>query len=338
MKRNLLLFFLSALTLTTAAITRAEDGVSIGALLPLTGQLAPFGEIVRRGITSAKAKSTTIIFEDDQCLPEKSISAYKHLSSVKKTNLFLGPCCTSAVAAVAPLIKQNKQLAMNFCTGSEEIFERSGGTIFHAQYSAQAEGAFNAQAMWDLGIKKTLIVYQDSEFGRAHEAAFRTKYPGAVVSTLVYSAADREQLKSLILKMRSLDFDAVYVPLVETFLLGFMTEMKKAGFQDKRAFGIYSVQLPDVLEAEGKNSEGIIYSYPEIPTTENAAVYFAKLAAEMLDAEVAKCGVDVECIRTNLRKDYRFDDHNFLMSKLFLKTIRDGQFVDYKGSYHNQKL
>lgn len=331
MKQILLGCFVILLGLISVKTAPADDTVEIGALLPLSGQLSSFGEIVRQGITLANTKSAKILFEDDRCLPEKAVTAYRHLSSVKKINLFLGPCCTSAIAAVAPLIKQNNQLAMNFCTGSEEIFDRVGGSVFHAQYSAQAEGAFNAHAMWDLGIRKPLIVYQDSEFSRAHEKAFRAHYPGTVVSTLIYSNPDRDQLKSLILKMRGLDFDAVYVPLVETFLLGFMTEMKKAGYHDKKAFGIYSVQLPELLEAEGKNSEGVIYSYPDIPTTENAAVYFAKLAAEMLDAEVGKCGKDVECIKSNLRKDYPFDDHNFLKSKLFLKTIKDGQFVKYNG-------
>ena len=311
-----------------ALYAAAEPHIKIGAILPLTGQLASFGEIVRQGIEAAQIKSAQVIYDDDACLPEKAVAAYQHLVSVEHAKLFLGPCCTSAVAALAPLIKKNGHIAMNFCTGSEAVHELAGGRIFHSQYSAQAEAAFNAEAMWKLGVRKPIVLYQESEFGRAHEKAYRKAFPGSIAATLTYSGPDRGQLKSLVLKMRTLDFDGVYVPLVETFLLGFMTEMQRAGIKGKRAFGVYAVQLPAVLEAEGPNAEGILYSYPDIPPGVDAAVYFAKLAAQMLEHAAAKCGEDTECVRKDLLAEYDFDSHHFLTNRLLLKTIKNGAFVE----------
>jgi len=62
--------------------------------------------------------------------------------------------------------------------------------------------------------------------------------------------------------------------------------IQDAGINDKKVFGIYSVQLPALIQSEGRNIDGVIYSYPDIPMNQNAAEYFATLAAKMLDAEV----------------------------------------------------
>jgi ABC-type branched-subunit amino acid transport system substrate-binding protein len=272
-----------------------------------------------------------IIYEDDSCLPQRSVTAHSRLTSVENVKLFLGPCCTTAVAAVAPLLRKNNQIAINFCTGSEGVYDLSGGNIFHSQYSAQAEATFNAHQMWDLGIRRPILVLQESEFGHAHEAAFREAFPNKNVKTFSYSGPDREQMKSLIVKIREQDFDGIYVPLVETFLLGFMTEMNRAGLRGKKVFGIYSVQLPALIEAEGSNIEGVLYSYPDIPTTQNAAEYFATLATQMLEVETRKCGEATECIKKALFKDYNFNSHGFLTNQLLLKTIRNGTFMAYQG-------
>ena len=322
-----LVFFLRLGAVSAAA----DEQARLGAILPLSGELAPFGEVVRKGIVAANTSGESIVFDDDACSPEKAVTAYQQLVNRRNVHFLLGPCCTSAVAAVSPLIRKNGQVAMNFCTGSEDIFAASGENIFHSQYSAQVEAAFNAKAMWDRGVRRPVVLLQESEFGDAHEQAFRRAYPGSEVVTLRYSGADRGQLKSLVLRMKSLNFDAVYVPLVETFLLGFMTEMNRAGVVGKQIFGIYSVQLTALVESEGRHVDGVIYSYPDLPTSEDAAVYFARIATEMLAREVAKCGLDTACVKTNLKKDYDFDQHGFLSSRLILKTIRDGKFVGLEG-------
>ena len=109
-----------------------------------------------------------------------------------------------------------------------------------------------------------------------------------------------------------------------------MTEMNRVGIKDKRIFGIYSVELPALIDAEGASTEGIIYSYPDIPTSDNAATYFARLAAQMLGDEMAKCRENIECIRSHLKADNKFDSHNFLSSPLKLKTIRNKEFVTFQ--------
>jgi len=91
------------------------------------------------------------------------------------------------------------------------------------------------------------------------------------------------------------------------------------------------VQLPALIQSEGPNIDGVIYSYPVIPTNQNAAEYFATLAAQMLDAEVKKCGLDTTCIKSGLMKDYPFNAHGFMKNELLLKTIRNGRFVALNG-------
>jgi ABC-type branched-subunit amino acid transport system substrate-binding protein len=243
-------------------------------ILPLTGPTAPFGAVVQRGVNSAGALTKDILVEDDACEPMKSISAFRSLRQ-RGASLFLGPCCTTSMAAIAPMVKQENLLAMNVCTGAERMWDLSGGRVFHAQMSADFESRQNAQVMWSRGIKKVVILYVEQEYALAHEKAFRQAFPGEVVKSLSFTGTDMGQVKSLVLKLKSLQFDALYVPIVEPFFLGLLSEAAKIGARPKNVFSVFSFELPEVLAAEGTNAEGVIYSYPEMPSSRPAAEYFA---------------------------------------------------------------
>jgi ABC-type branched-subunit amino acid transport system substrate-binding protein len=119
------------------------------------------------------------------------------------------------MAAVAPLVEQEHLLAMNVCTGAEKVWDLSGGRVFHAQMSADFESRQNAQMMWSRGIKKVVLLYVEQEYALAHEKAFRQAFPGKVVQSLSFTSTDMAQVKSLALKLKSLQFDALYIPIVE---------------------------------------------------------------------------------------------------------------------------
>ncbi len=297
----------------------------IGLILPLTGISAPFGAVVYRGVKSASVKGDLIV-EDDQCEPQKSVSALQSLRQ-RGIELFLGPCCTTSALAVAPIIKRNKLLSLNVCTGTKRAWTLSDGRVFHAQYSAEEESKKNALMMWSRGLKNVVVLYMEHEYALAHERAFREAFPGKIVKSLSFSGTDTAQLKNLVLQLKTLKFDALYIPIVEPFFLGVLSEMAKVHTLPKHIFSVFSFELPDVLAAEGANAEGVIYSYPDIQTSEPAASYFASMGTSILEAAAEQCKGTTECVKEKLLASKAFDEQGFLRVNIIWKTVKDGHFV-----------
>lgn len=302
----------------------------MGLILPLTGPAAPFGAVVQRGVEAAGPETKQLFVEDDECLPLKAMNAFRSLRQ-KNVRYFLGPCCTTSMATVAPLLNSEKLLAMNVCTGAERIWDLSGKRAFHAQMSADEESRQNARMMWDRGIKKVVILYVEQEYALAHERAFKQAFPGEIVQSLSFTGTDVSQVKQLVLKLKSLQFDALYIPIVEPFFLGVLTEAAKIGARPKHVFSVFSFQLPEVMAIEGKNAEGVIYSYPDIPTDTPAAEYFAKIGTRLLYDGVRTCGEDIECARNSLLQSGQFDERGFFRGKFKWKTVKEGKFVPLEG-------
>jgi hypothetical protein len=85
--------------------------------------------------------------------------------------------------------------------------------------------------------------------------------------------------------------------------------------------------MPDIIKAEGKHADGIFYSYPDVPDSEDAFGYFPSQAAELLGNTVKQCHGEVQCVQKsfaehkNARKDGTFD------GRIILKKIDNGKYV-----------
>ena len=316
--------FLSLTFFLAFATPLFADSLELGAILPLSGPTAPFGEVVRKGVVGSGEEG--IQFEDDACEPQKALTAFKSLRQ-KGIHLFLGPCCTSSMAAVAPLLEAENAYAMIVCTGSDSIWEHSKGRVFHPQYSAQDESRFNAARIYQRGFKKVVIIFMEHEYSRAHEQSFRESFPGRVVAVFPYVGADKAQLKDILLKLKAIDFDALYIPIVEPFFLGILSEGAKLGINLKQVFSVFSFEMPDVLASEGKRADGVIYSFPETTNGLPAAEYFAGVATSLFKEASSTCKGDGACIKKTLFSLAPFNSRGVLRGKIILKTVKNGRFV-----------
>jgi hypothetical protein len=143
----------------------------------------------------------------------------------------------------------------------------------------------------------------------------------------VYNGPDIMQLRSLLLKLKQRDFDAIYIPHVEPFLLGALKEMKRIGILNKQTFSIYSSQMPEVLTVNDQAAEGFMYSYPDIPLDADAISYFPKLAAEMLSTALTKCSGNYKCVVNYLKTNHSFSNSGVLKRSIVLRTVKDGKFA-----------
>jgi hypothetical protein len=63
---------------------------------------------------------------------------------------------------------------------------------------------FNAQEAYRLGARKVVIVFDENDFSRAHEDAFRKTFKGEVLNTLAYSSPDGSSLREIATRIKQL--------------------------------------------------------------------------------------------------------------------------------------
>ncbi len=318
----------SALLCGTIGVAAEEPRPRIGVIIPLTGNFANYGTIVRNGIESIQRPGVEWVFEDDACDPSKAVTAYKKLTESDGIPFVIGPACGSPQKAVAPMMRKRSSLALLPSAAPASVFTDSEQRMYSVQYSLDADATFIAGQMNKRGLKRVAIVYVDTDFSRSLEKSFLKAFDGGVVFRLAAPGFDVQYMKSAALKLKHIKFDSLFIPDASPFIMGFRTELKKLGVSVRPTFSVYSTQMSDVLVGERENAEGILYSYPETAAGEDAFGYFPKLAAEILSSEVLVCKGDYECVKNRFATNSAFQSDGTLSGKIILKTIRDGKFLE----------
>jgi hypothetical protein len=188
------------------------------------------------------------------------------------------------------------------------ILADSDGKMFMPQYAIEDEARYNATLLNEKGSKRAIVLYIDNEYSRAHEAPFDEVYKGAVVDRLRLPNWTAEQVKSAVMKLKSRDFDSLYVPDAAPFLAGLMTEAAKLRALDgKTVLSVFSFQMEDILQREKDREEGVFYSYPELADGQDAIAHFGRTATEMLARVAKEYHGESTCVCAALRTKYPFD-------------------------------
>ena len=324
MNNKLILSLLLGLVLITSS-SFAEDKINIGVIIPLSGDFASWGELVRSGIEAGSSPEINLIFEDSLGQPKQTVSAFKKLTNIDKVTYIIGPSCGSPQKAIAPLVKSKDILVMLTSSATAKLFELSSGNYFAPQYSIEQESEFIANHLNLKKHKTSVIIYLENEFSRAHEAAFKNKYRGEILDIIRIPAFESRYIKDAALRIKKLSPEVIFLPDVTPLLLGIRSELSKIGEGKIPVYSVYSAEMQDVLDVEGKNAENIIYSYPKI-NGKNAISFFPKIGTEMIIQAALHCKKDISCAKKFLKTQYSFNELNIRHSDIELKTVKNGKF------------
>nr|VFJ50482.1 MAG: ABC-type branched-chain amino acid transport system, substrate-binding protein [Candidatus Kentron sp. FM]VFJ51185.1 MAG: ABC-type branched-chain amino acid transport system, substrate-binding protein [Candidatus Kentron sp. FM]VFK08853.1 MAG: ABC-type branched-chain amino acid transport system, substrate-binding protein [Candidatus Kentron sp. FM] len=160
------------------ASPQPQQTIKIGAILPLTGDAASYGEDCRRGIELALEdssrpyqRSIDIVFEDTKADPKTAISAFNKLVNVDKIQAVIGGMFSSTTLAVAPLAQQAGIILLT-PTAADEKIPATGDHIFSIYPSASSEGHFMANRLEEQVIGRIAVLYQNQTATKTIAAAF----------------------------------------------------------------------------------------------------------------------------------------------------------------------
>jgi branched-chain amino acid transport system substrate-binding protein len=227
MKRSLLLLavVLCVTALTFSCKAKDSDTVSIGAVLPLSGGVAFYGNESRDGALLAideinaagglLGKKLALIAEDDEGNAEKTINAFTKLTTRDKVTFVIGSSTSGATQAMCPLAQQNKVVLIS-PSATNETVTKVGDYIFRACFIDPFQGVVGADfAYGTLGSRRAAVLYDaGADYNTGLAEAFKNQFRaigGQVVADEAYQSGDVD-FNAQVTRIRANNPDVVYLP------------------------------------------------------------------------------------------------------------------------------
>ncbi len=230
------------LALTLLACTQADedqqaDPFTIGVMESLTGPGETYGTVASQAKHMAAdeinaaggidGRPLEFVVEDSKCAAQDAIAAYNKLTQVDDMKIILGPSCSSAMLAVAPLAESDGVILFSGLASNPEI-ANAGDYIFRTQISDVQVGIVTGNTLWEDGIRTLATITETTDYAegvRRTSVAQFEMHGGQIV------AAERYQSESIdfrvhLTKLFQSNPDAIHIAPQSEFSAG--TIMKQA--------------------------------------------------------------------------------------------------------------
>jgi branched-chain amino acid transport system substrate-binding protein len=216
----ILLFLFSQLSLAQAA-----KEITIGAVFPMTGPIATYGQesvngmklaLVEINKKEAKGRKIKLILEDNKGEPMESANAVRKLISVDNVIAIIGSVASSNTLAGAP-IAQNSKVPMLTPASTAEPVTQTGSYISRTCFTDAFQGVVMAKFAYDSLIKKkaAIIVDTSSDYSKGLAKVFRKEFKklgGKIVKgDFAYQQKDTD-FRSLLRKVKRQKPDVIFLP------------------------------------------------------------------------------------------------------------------------------
>lgn len=361
----------SPATQTRTIPEKAEgDTMEVGAILPLSGNDAAYGETMRKVAQIAldninanggvNGKKLMFIWEDGKCNGNDASTAANKLININNVKIIYGGFCNSETLALAPIAEDAHVVVLSPASSSPDI-TNAGDYIFRNYPSDAAHGKVLAESAKDSGFMKVGILAERDDYTLGIQKAFEEKFVelggGVVVEEYLPDTTD---FSTSLLKLKSESVDALLVdtktPAKADLIFKQLEAMKwdvklmgndvVAGYQDliskysKLVEGMIVAEFihdrlnPDFKKLADKFKElyGKELPYGTYASTSYDAVYILKEA-------LSSAGNDADGVKDYLSgiKDHKglggaltFDENGDPTTGPFLEIVRDGKVTAYK--------
>lgn len=199
LKRSVLVLTVCALFLSACATagtpgtapaagsgTKEAGVIKIGAVHPMTGPAALYGEQVKRGIDTAVkqinekgilgGQKIEVIVYDDQAKPEEGVAAYKKLMDRDKVAVVTGGV-NSSVSLAAKEVTKDKILSITTVSKAPGITKDAGKWLFRLNSTTDMDGLlFHKFVAEKLKPKTVTVIAENTDYGMAELEALKKNW------------------------------------------------------------------------------------------------------------------------------------------------------------------
>jgi len=368
MSRNFINYISALLVIITTFIScqKTDNEIRLGAVLPLTGDIASYGINAKSGIDLATKeinqaggvnnKKLAVIYEDDKGLSGEAVKAIQKLITTNKVPIVMGSAASSVTLAMCPIANHNKVVLISPISSSKELTEKGGKYFFRVCPSDAFQSIILANWIWKKGYKTVSIIYVNNSWGVGLKDEFIRSYEklGGKVLAIEASSEGDKDFRTQISKAIAKKPDALFIPTygIEGGIL--LKQLKEFGAKIP-IFGADVWSSPELLTSAATAADGVYLTLPAKPQGEKYELFASKYRKEygrepdvyaaysydmlMIISNAIKRGsITGEQIREYLSSmsPYegvtgitKFDENGDVITKSFSKQqIRNGKYVE----------
>lgn len=247
-----------------------KQEIKVGAILPLSGEGAKYGEAARRGMDLAveqingaggvKGRNFKILYEDTQGDPKTGVSAFQKLVTVDKVQAVLGDLLSSVTLSVAPIANARKVVLFSPTSSSPKLTD-AGDYIFRNCPSDVYEGTAMATFAFEkLGLREVSILRINNEYGVGIGGMFKKAFveKGGLITTEESYDENSTDFRTQLAKLSQVRPAAVY--LLGYKQMGYILRQSKELGLKTQFLSTVMLEDPEILKNAGEAAEDIIYS------------------------------------------------------------------------------
>jgi branched-chain amino acid transport system substrate-binding protein len=272
---TVILFIAILMTCLFMGCTKKEEPkeIKIGALLPLSGDGAKYGEEAKDGFDLAAEKINTeggingkkikIVYEDDLGTSVGAVNGFNKIVTTEKVPVVLGPMFSSTTLAVAPKAEE-KKIVLFSPSASTPALTKAGDYIFRNWPSDIFEGGEMAKYAYEkLGLRKIAILAVNLDYGSGLTKVFQesfSKLGGEILLEDTYEQGNTD-FRTQLSKIKAKQPDAIYLPGYYAEIGLILKQAKELGVKT-RFLSCVGFDSPKALEIAGRAAEGVIFGRP----------------------------------------------------------------------------
>ncbi|MBM4056046.1 MAG: hypothetical protein FJ264_15545 [Planctomycetes bacterium] len=255
-----------------------KDIVKIGAILPLTGDAAIYGQSMRNGLQlafdeSILKNSIQLLLEDDMGKNLQATNAGQLLVD-KHVNAIIGGAQSKTADVLIPMITKN-EIPLISPGASSVDFDKISPFFFRLWPSDSYDGKIMADLIIKkLDIRDIAVFYTNSKYGEGIKRVFEDivkNNNGNIVFSEPFTEGAKD-FRTQILKIKQSGAKGVFIPGYFAEVSIILKQIKELNI-DIKILGTSSFHDDKLLDCLGESMEGVIFSYPEFDIeSENSVV------------------------------------------------------------------
>jgi branched-chain amino acid transport system substrate-binding protein len=248
-----------------------NEPITIGAVLPLTGDAAHWGipprdaaELAIDEINNAGGiggRRLKLVVEDDRCQPAEGVSAFNRIMATATPAAILGAVCSSVTLAIAPLAEARKTVLISPASTSPKV-TTAGDFIFRVIPSRSLRGRIFAEYLYhERGLRRLAVLYINNEGGIGGSSSFKAQFTqlgGVVVDEETYEQGATD-VRAQLAKIKDANADGVMVGSYPPDTVLVLRQARELSLQQPLFFTTEAVQNPEVLRDAGEAANGAVY-------------------------------------------------------------------------------
>jgi len=247
---------------------KSQNLIKIGAVLPLTGDIASYGADTKNGIDLAidlaNSKQTkykfVVEYHDSKGEAKTAVTVLERLLATSKPKVVIGENTSSATASMIPIADKHKTILISPSATASNLSKQSS-YFFRVYPSDNEEGIFMANTIAQKHPNaNVVIIYANNDFGIGSKDVFEknAKTLGIKVLQSFGYSTDATDFKSILTVVKSHNPDVIYMPGYYKDGAILLKQIKEIGI-NASSYGSGTHEDPKLIEIAGIASEGFMY-------------------------------------------------------------------------------